>query len=208
MTRTVAFYVDRATKAFEAGFTSKAGQKSAASDLNSAADLLRAEIHDICFKLRGPEQFSRFPERAELAYWMNTDLHLWNAKRHTELLGYLPEAEAIANEYDDLAALRGAIKASPVVKVERQIDEREIRIQKSVRDLMELRKSQYERGLKLHDLFDGLPVHGNVHYVTNQHGTSFTRTFYYLNGSLTPLNVILAILDTKAREAEAAGRAE
>lgn len=202
MTRTVTFYVDRATKAFEAGFTSKSGQKYATSDLSRAADLLRAEIHGICFDLRGPEQFSKFPERAESAYWMNTDLHLWNEKRRAELLGYLPEAEAIANQFDDLAALRKVIKSAEVVKVERKADEREIRIQKSIRELMELRKSQYERGLKLHDLFDGLPVHGNVHYVVNQHGTCFTRTFYYLNGTLTPLSIILAVLDTKAREAE------
>lgn len=201
MTRTVTTYVDRATKAFEAGFTSKAGQKSATDDLNRAADLLRAEIHGICFDLRGQDQ--SFSERLESAYWMNTDLHLWNEKRRAELLGYLPEAEAIANQFDDLAALRKVIKSSEVVKVERKSDEREVTIQKSIRELMELRKSQYERGLKLHDLFDGLPVHGNVHYVVNQQGTCFTRTFYYLNGVLTPLNIILAVLDTKAREAEA-----
>lgn len=207
MTRTVTFYVDRATKAFEAGFTSKAGQKSATDDLNRAAEFLHGDVKAICFGLRGPEQGSKFPERAESAYWMNLDLHLWNAKRRAELLGYLPEAEAIANQFDDLAALRKVIKSAEVVKVERKTDEREVTIQKSIRELMELRKSQYERGLKLHDLFDGLPVHGNVHYVVNQHGTCFTRTFYYLNGVLTPLNIILAVLDTKAREAKASGEA-
>lgn len=202
MARTVETYVERATQAFEAGFTSKAGQKSAIDDLNRAADLLRKAIHGICFELRGEDR--EFTPRLESAYWMNTDLHLWNEKRRAELLGYLPEAEAIANQFDDLAALRGAIKDAPVVKAERKTDKREVAIMGAIRSMMVLRRSQYERGLKLHDIFDGLPVHGNVHYVTNQHGTTFLRTFYYLNGVLTPLGIILAVLDTKAREAEAA----
>lgn len=202
MTKTTDHYTQKAVELFEAGFTSKAGQKRAFEALAHAADLLRKDVHAICFDLRGHAQGSEFPERASSAYWMNFDLHLWNEKRRAELLGYLPEAEAIANQYDDLAALRKAIKAAPVVKAERKADEREARIMKSIRELMELRKSQYERGLKLHDLFGGLSVSGNVHYVTNQHGTTFLRTFYYLCGALTPLKVIFAVMDTKAREAE------
>lgn len=201
MTRTVEFFVSRATDKFEAGFTSKAARKDTLADLGSAAALLRKAIHAIC--LDAPRSENReMPERFNNAYWMNTDLHLWNAKRRAELLGYLPEAEAIANQYDDLAALRGQIKNAEIVKVERKADEREERVMKSIRDMMELRKSQYERGLRLHDLFNGLPVTGNVHYVTNQHGTTFLRTFYYLYGELTPLKVIIGVMDTKAREAE------
>ena len=40
MTRTAAFYTDRATARFEAGFTSKAAQQEALRDLNSAFELL------------------------------------------------------------------------------------------------------------------------------------------------------------------------
>lgn len=202
MARTTSFYIERATAAFEKGFTSKSAVKSATDDLNSAAELLRKEIHAICLAMRDGENV--MPERADKAYWMNTDLHLWNSKRHAELLENLPEAESIANQYDDLAELRTAIKAAPVVKFERQADERVERIQKSIRDLMDLRKSQYERGLKLYDLFDGLPVSATAHYVVNQYGTEFIRTFYKLNGVVTPLQIILGVMDTKAREAEAA----
>lgn len=202
MTKTADQYTQKAVELFEAGFTSKAGQKRAFEALASAAELLSKGVRAICFDLRGPAQGGVFPERAEAAYWMNFDLHVWTEKRRAELLGYLPEAEAIANEFDDLAALRKAIKAAPVVKAERKADVRESGVMKSIREMMELRKSQYERGLRLHDLFGGLSVTGNVHYVTNQHGTTFLRTYYYMEGVLTPLKVIFAVLDTKAREAE------
>lgn len=41
MARTIQDYVERASTAFEVGFTSKAGQKSASDDLNRATDLLK-----------------------------------------------------------------------------------------------------------------------------------------------------------------------
>lgn len=204
MTKTVEHYSQQALDMFEAGFTSKAGQKRAFEALGHAAALLRKGVHAICFELRGPDQGSQFPERAELAYWMNYDLHLWNEKRRAELLGYLPEAEALANQFDDLAALRKAVKDSPVVKVERQQDQRVEQVQKSIRELMAQRGEQYARGLKLCEIFKGLPVTANVHWVTNQHGTSFIRAFYYMAGTLTPLNLILAVLQENARRQEAA----
>ena len=67
---------------------------------------------------------------------------------------------------------------------------------------LKLRQEQYNNALRLHDIFGGLPVHANVHYVTNQHGTTFLRAFYYLNGTLTPLSIIIAAAEAKALEAE------
>lgn len=52
------------------------------------------------------------------------------------------------------------------------------------------------------DLSNDRILHANVHYVTNQHGTTFLRAFYYLNGTLTPLSIIIAAAEAKAREAE------
>ncbi|EOG4615043.1 hypothetical protein ACLD9I_004690 [Pseudomonas aeruginosa] len=203
MARTIQDYVESAFAAFEAGFTSKAGQKSATDYLNRATDLLKQEVHSLCHGLRGEAGYSAREAALEKAYWMNLDLHLWGEKRRDELLGYLPEASSVADQFDDLAALRAAIKAAPVIKGVRQADERVERVQKSIRELMEMRKEQYTRGLQLHDLFGGLPVHANVHLVTNQHGTTFLRAFYFMDGVMTPLNVILAVLQTKALECSA-----
>ncbi|MEN1688726.1 hypothetical protein AAIH59_33125, partial [Pseudomonas aeruginosa] len=90
-------------------------------------------------------------------------------------------------------------EGAPVVKMARQVDERVERVQKSIRELMDMRKEQCARGLRLHDLLGGLPVYANVHMVTNQHGTTFMRAFYFLDGVMTPLNVIRAAVAAGCR---------
>jgi hypothetical protein len=69
--------------------------------------------------------------------------------------------------------------------------------------MMELRKSQYARGLELHEIFGNLRVSANVHMVRNQHGTTFIRAFYYMDGKLTPLNMILAVAQEIQRREDA-----
>lgn len=192
MARTVSFYTDAALAAFEAGFTSKSAKEEALKDLNRAADLLRAEIHGLVFDLRKTEPARN--EALEELYWYNTDLHLWNAKRRAAVLAWAPEAESICNQYDDLAALRAQIKVAEVNKVVKAEDPKALEVQSTIRALMEKRKAQYARGLELKEIFGRLPVYANVHMVTNQQGTTFLRTFYYMHDKLTPLNVILAVL--------------
>lgn len=198
MSRTPEFYIDRANAAFAAGFTSKAAQKSATDDLNRAHEACRQSIQNLVLAI---DRDAR-TEAHDNVYWGLADLHVWKPKHSALVLGTFPEAEPTVRMIEQLVDLRAVIKAAPVVKAERKTDDREAAVTKSVRDIMELRQAQYARGLELHDLFQGLPVTANVHVVTNQHGTTFLRAFYYMNGTLTPLNVILAVLQTKAREAE------
>lgn len=198
MSRTPEFYIDRANAAFAAGFTSKAAQKSATDDLNRAHEACRQSIQNLVLAI---DRDAR-TEAHDNVYWGLADLHVWKPKHSALVLGTFPEAEPTVRLIEQLVDLRAVIKAAPVVKAERKTDDREAAVTKSVRDIMELRQAQYARGLELHDLFQGLPVTANVHVVTNQHGTTFLRAFYYMNGTLTPLNVILAVLQTKAREAE------
>lgn len=201
MSRTPDFYIDRANAAFALGFTSKAAQKSATDDLNRAHEAFCQSIKDLVLAI---DRDAR-TEAHNNVYWGLADLHVWKPKHSALVLGTFPEAEPTVRMIEELVALRTVIKAAPVVKAERDpMTEREAAVTKSVRDIMEQRKAQYAHGLALHDLFGGLSVHANVHVVTNQHGTTFLRAFYYMNGTLTPLNVILAVLQTKAREAEAA----
>lgn len=200
MSRTPEFYIDRANAAFAAGFTSKAAQKSATDDLNRAHEACRQSVQNLVLAI---DRDAR-TEAHDNVYWGLADLHVWKPKHSALVLATFPEAEPTVRMIEQLVDLRAVIKAAPVVKAERKTDDREAAVTKSVRDIMELRQAQYARGLELHDLFQGLPVTANVHVVTNQHGTTFLRAFYYMNGTLTPLNVILAVLQTKAREAEAA----
>lgn len=196
-------YVADAMGAFDAGFTSKAGQQRAIDRLNRAAELLRGDVHQQCWDLKHDEA-SR--ERVDNAYWMNFDLHVWSAKRRAELLGYLPEAEAIANQFDDLAELRRSIKAAPIVPVERKDCDASAKAVTTLRELMEKRGEQYARGVQLTEVFGRLPVYANAHLVTNQHGTTFVRVFWYMLGELTPLNMIMAVLQSP--EAKAAMEAK
>ena len=198
MSRTPDFYIDRANAAFSLGFTSKAAQKSATDDLNRAHELLCQDIQNL---VRAIDRDAR-TEAHDNVYWGLADLHVWKPKHSALVLGTFPEAEPTVRMIEQLVDLRAVIKAAPVVKAEAKADAREAAVTKSVREIMELRQAQYARGLELHDLFQGLPVTANVHVVTNQHGTTFLRAFYYMNGTLTPLNVILAVLQEKAREAE------
>jgi hypothetical protein len=192
--------VDFANSALEAGFTSKAGQKGALDQLNRATNILKGEVQELTWNFKGDKSRE---EAMEKAYWMNLDLHVWNQKRRDELLSYLPEAEAIADKFDDLAALRQAIKSAEIVKAERKADERVEAVQSTIRKMMELRKSQYARGLELHEIFGNLRVSANVHMVRNQHGTTFIRAFYYMDGKLTPLNMILAVAQEIQRREDA-----
>ena len=199
MTRTAAFYIDRANTAFEAGFASKAAKQAALGDLNRAYELLRAEITALVLDLPREERTQVHDD----VYWnLPSYPHQWKAKHRELAVGTFPQTSAACDQIEELAAFRAAVKDADVVKVERQADERAERVQKSIRDILEQRQADYARGLDLSKLFGGLSVTANVHLVTNQHGTTFVRAFYFMHGRMTALNVILAVAQTLADEAK------
>lgn len=65
-------------------------------------------------------------------------------------------------------------------------------MRESLADLMQRRGEQYAHAVKLGEVFGGMPVTANTHWVVNEHGHGFWRTFWYLDGELTPLNVLVA----------------
>jgi hypothetical protein len=196
MARTTEFYIDRAIASFEAGFTTLAAKKEALTDLNRAHDLLTEQIKKLVLDIPRDER----TDAQNVVYWdALTDLHNWKPKHSKLVLDVFPEAETITAQIEDLVALRLTIKSAEVIRVERVASEKAEQVTAAVRNIMELRKAQYARGLELHDIFGNLPVYVNVHYVTNQFGTSFLRAFYYMYGALTPLNVICAVLEAKQK---------
>jgi hypothetical protein len=204
MAKTVETYINRATEQFEAGFTSKAAQKRALEDVNRAFELARKSIQDWCLgKMHDHYQASGergLPEVDALYYGLPMYPHEWRVK-HAEMVRALhPEADEAIALFDQIVDLRNAIKNTEIVKIERKANEQIERVYKSVREIMELRKSQYAHGLKLHDLFGGLHITANVHSVVNEHGTQFLRAFYYMSGVLTPLQIIIAVMQAKADE--------
>lgn len=187
------------TAAFNDGFSSKSSKNNALKCLNSAYDIVRESITEIILSKPRTEDRAMTPELLDI-YWdvLPESLHHWNSKRAEKVLVVLPEVSDQVQMINELRGFRETIKAVEVVPPVKTNSE-EVRITKSIRELMEQRKTQYERGLELSDLFGGLAVHANVHYVTNQHGTTFLRAFYYMHGNLTPLNVIIAVAQERTK---------
>jgi hypothetical protein len=186
----------------DAGFTSKSGQKAAAADVTRAYEMVRREVMDELLALPRDAGEWQNPAAADLYWDFPSYPHQWRAKHAAQLLDVLPGREATVAQIAGLVDLRAAILATPVVPVERKLDgQREAAVQVSIRDLMARRREQYNRALDLAELFGGLQVSANVHLVTNEHGTTFLRAFFYLRGQFTPLNVILAAADELARRA-------
>lgn len=196
MTRNVEFYVNRANEKFEAGFTTMTSKNEALQDLGHAYDFLKEEIRNLC--LTFPRE-NRTEQQDDVYWGIPHDLYQWKPKHTALVLSVFPHAEVFTSQIETLVEARNAIKSAEVVKVERSVNPRAEMINKSVAEIIALRKSQFERGVQLYDIFNGLPVTATWHYVTNQFGTSFIRVFYYMAGKLTPLNMIIAVLEAKTK---------
>lgn len=192
MARTASFYVDAALTALNNGFTSKSGQQNAIADLNRAYDVgVKGMIQDELLQLDRAER----DEQWNTLYWGIPDLHNWKAK-HSELFARFIENVALAEQ---LVALRASIKAAPVnTPVRAEPSPYEVKARETLMELIQRRQTQYLEAVALGEVFGGLPVSANTHLVTNEHGTTFLRTFFYLRGEFTPLNVIIAAAEELA----------
>jgi len=216
MARTISFYIDAALDAFNAGFTSKAAQKSALDDVSRAFDIVSGEVKKAVLARR--PFIADTATHEEIIAWheafhASIDGAIYDApfylhlirEKHINLIdqaGFGIEARTI----ESLIDLRNQIKAAPINKPTKDTAtiEAKARIEKSIVEIMQLRGEQYARALNLGELFNGLPVSANSHWVVNQHNTQFVRTFYYLAGELTPLNVIIAAAQELERRKEGA----
>lgn len=196
---------DRALAKLDAGFTAKARQKEANDQLNRAYNELQQLIHAAACDLANKVDPNRENQEAWSSkvneYDMPFDLHHVRERHITktrELVG-----DDVADRIAFLIETRAAVKAEPIQKVEPKAPSAyQVKAEKSIMELIEKRESQYLEAIDLGRIFEGLPVSANSHWVVNQYGTGFVRTFYYLSGKLTPLNVIIAAAQTLAREAE------
>ncbi len=170
-------------------FAAKSHQKEALGELNSGYQMLRENNF----------QFSIDSLSREDYYAIPFDLHQIRDK-HFRLFD-----EAHHADLTDLITFRVLLKelevAKPAPKTDR-ITAKQAEVTETVVDLIERRMAQYHEAVELGRLFGGLPVSVTPHQVTNGHNTTFTRCFYYLAGKFTPLQVILAAMDTLAQEKE------
>lgn len=126
--------------------------------------------------------------------------HQWNEGWSKVMSEYFPEE---VREVEALVEMRNDIKNTPIDPKPEPKNKAEKKIVESIKVIMERNKKNYIRGLELHEHFGTLNVYVNAHLVTNAYGTTFLRHFFYMDGKLTALNVILAVLQTiKDKEKE------
>ena len=201
--------LDDALEAAADTFSSKAAQKRVLDDLNRAyndardayGEIYRVELfaNDEAAGGRDAWDAAAFLDAREVPF----DLHHVR-DLHVERIGeYSAEAANIVRAARFIRAEVKAAEIVPPVKADAAEKEAEARVQRSIREEMDRLGKMYHEALDLGRIFNGLPVSANVHMVTNAHGTTFLRAFYYLNGKRTPINVILAAAQTLADEARA-----
>lgn len=195
--------IDKAMVAFETGFTTKSAKTQALRHLNLAYEStvhdLRKFVLDIDFEIR-----NNHPLLNEFYFSLPFDLSGWREKHGKNAIELFPESVDVVANINELVELRTAIKEAEIVKVEVKTEHPMIKkVEKTIQEWMEMKKTQFERGIQLNELLGGLNVSANSHYVTNSHGTHFIRTFYYLNHKLTSLNMIIAIFEQIQRQKEA-----
>ena len=190
MAHTVQNFVDLAMAQLQDDqtFSAKAHQKEALDYLNRAYSLVREQNNS--------------GNTYENCWDIPFDLH---QIRDRHFVMFKEEHHVALRE---LVSLRAIFKFIEVVKpapkndaVERKAAE----VTKEVKNLLEMRTAQYNRAIDLGRLFNYLPVSVTPHHVTNQFGTSFIRCFYYLDGKMTPLNIIMAAAGQLEREKEKQG---
>lgn len=195
MARTIEDRITAAQTAFEAGFLSKAAQKRALDELNRAWSNIHDDIHHAVIKQANDTWQHNCEERWAFFRENETpfDLHQIRDKHFPTIEKWSDHGPIVR----DLIALRAAIKGAELAPAPVNEEKAKIEtIRRSIIEEIEMRKAQFIEGLEMARHFKGLPVSVNAHWVYGHKGARFIRHFFYLNGKLTPLNMIMAIAQT------------
>ncbi|NQZ59411.1 MAG: hypothetical protein HRT88_18320 [Lentisphaeraceae bacterium] len=187
-------HLEAATEAFNAGeFTSKAAQKKAIESLAHCFDSVS------CLDGTNGVRYRAWEASGSEGKFLDTPYSLHHIReKHAPC--YSPLNWQVVKA---LFAMREAIKGMEINKPNKAVtfaSKTRVRIEKSLLEILKLRETQFAHGVKLVEIFGRLRVYGNTHYCVNQHGTCYTRTFWYMNHTLTPLNVILCVLEATKKE--------
>lgn len=196
--------LEAALQAMDEGFSSKAAQKRALEDLGRAYDHTEEAFRTLVRDTYAPGPDHSDEEWVDYIARLNefeTPHCLHQVRqRHIEKVSELSPnlAAKIALLADVRAEAKGQEVAPPAPKAEKS--EYEVKVERTLKEEMERLQTQYLRAVDLARIFNGVPVSANSHMVTNQHGTTFVRTFYFMDGKLTRLNLIIAAAEQVARE--------
>lgn len=184
-------HLNAATETFNNGFTSKAAKKRTTDHLNRAYDIIEDVLRDKILAMRNGVDDKEEARLSDL-YWAIPKLYQWREKHNTIFAEFPDFIEKVA-VLDGLRQATKDAEITPIIKEVSEADNKVEAVRKSITEEMERLNKQYIEGLGLAEHFGGLHVSVNAHFVTNAHGTMFLRHFFYLNGKLTALNMIIAI---------------
>lgn len=209
-------------QAIDSGFKSKAQKKRAASLLGSIWDGIYDKIFDANneriwndFHTRGlsldfDESGNLSPETLE---WQDT--FEVPERERTKLPHYLTHVRdnhlhSIKTEfpehYEDVLYIKNlleTVKAANITPLPPKQDPVEVKVEarvKSIFDEMARRKKQFTDAVEFGKLFGGLRVSATPHYSYSKYGNEYIRVFYYLNGKLTPVSVIVAAAEALEKQ--------
>ena len=198
-------FFNQATELLNAGFTTKAAQNKAKQALRYAWEANSEVLHETYYDMLRADKDSASDEQTDIHYSITNWLPFFNVNHATRIIQAFPSLVDFIQDCYVLADTYRKIKEAEITKApNKSIREEVKRVERSISEIMETRKQQFERALKLNELFGGLPVHANVHMVHMSNGTSYVRAFYYLNDEITPLQVIIVAAQAIKREQESA----
>lgn len=187
-------YLARADAEYQAGFKSKAARDRACSNVNFALEMCVEEIttHILKFPLE-----IRTQESMDSLYWDLCGVRCHDfTKKASKVISVLGEAAAEwVSLSEQCVALYTTYKSAQINAVPPSpVKEIEMKVQKTIMQMLAERNEKYNRCMRLERLFGTMGVSVNVHIVQGHKGTVFPRCFYYVMGVLTPLNTIIAAM--------------
>ena len=181
-------------------FNTKSAQKDVLDVLNRAYDELR-EVVQVEHLETVPYEDSRTMQMSPInlrKYNLYCDLPYnlchFRAKHADEILDMYPNLSNIVDRMNTLVAFREEVRETPIMRVEPKAkDPMTEKVERTIIEIMAKCKADYAHGISLMEMFGYMNVTASVHVVVNQYGSRFHRTFYYMDGRLTRLNVIICV---------------
>lgn len=208
--------------ALEGGFKSKSQKKESATRLSRIweriVDKIRSSINEVVWadaEARGlnptMDEFGNLPP--EYVEWERSFvMPLRDKADFPASLTHVRERhldkiqEHFPEYYDDvfyIKTLLDEVKAAEVSPLPPKKDPTEAQVErkvKSIFDEMAKRQKQFTDAVEMGRLFGGLRVTAYPHWGRSKYGRDFIRVFYYLNGRVTPLSVIVAAAQELERQ--------
>lgn len=198
--------MDLALELFNSGFTTKAAQKRALDEVSRAYDAATSAIRQSIIESYKGLEDNRTTESTNLYYDIPNSLAHWKEQfsvrtnEFAEKTDTSAEIKDLVAEIERMVKMRSAIKIASIEKIAKEDQpqaEIKARVYETLMQMNDRALANHSKGLQLMEFFGGhLPVTADVHNVYMQNGTSYIRTFFFMNGKLTSLNTIIAVYQT------------